>query len=114
MGWPGPLTDRQYWVWQAWLDDAMNHPGSIEFYLMAVATEVRRGYVKEPAKVSLSDMRLQFRRQAAGKPAADGKTAAAATPGSIAQSQLRWMAAVTQGQAKVRILKPDGTLEEMT
>lgn len=41
MGWDGPLTDRQFLVWQAWLDEDYNHPSRGDLYLMQVAHEAR-------------------------------------------------------------------------
>jgi hypothetical protein len=55
-GWPGPLTHRQFLAWIEHLEEPDTH----DWYAMAVAAEVRRGNVKEPGKVQVSDLRLGF------------------------------------------------------
>ncbi len=60
MGWPGPMTERQFRTWNAWLDQQWNKPTLTDHYLMEVGAEVRRGWVKDPHKVKIEDMRLTF------------------------------------------------------
>jgi hypothetical protein len=40
MGWPGPLTHRQYLVWQRWLQDEWNRPSRADYHVMRVAQVV--------------------------------------------------------------------------
>lgn len=60
MGWPGPMTHRQFAVWQMWLEMELDRPTKTEQYLMQIAAEVRRTAVKDPKKVELKHMRLKF------------------------------------------------------
>lgn len=53
-------TQAEHEGWVAWLDMQYDSPGLVEHYLMLVAAEVRRGYVKNPRRVRLSHMRLSF------------------------------------------------------
>jgi len=61
MGWPGPLTHRQYRVWAEWDKLQWNEPSRTDHYLMAVAAEVRRGNVKHPRNVKTEHFELTFR-----------------------------------------------------
>lgn len=63
MGWPGPMTDRQFRAWHAWLDEDLNQPGKVEAYLMRVAAEVRASVAKDPSSIKLDDFKVRF-----GKP----------------------------------------------
>lgn len=56
-------TQAEHEGWVAWLDMQLDNPGLTEHYLMLVAAEVRRGYVKNPRRVRLSHMRLAFNRR---------------------------------------------------
>lgn len=62
MGWPGPMTHRQFLVWQAWLDKEWNVPSRSDWYAMQTAREVLcSGQDKEyRAKVSAGDFRMPF------------------------------------------------------
>lgn len=60
MGWPGPMTDRQFHAWCAWENIDRNRPGKIEAYLMNIAAEVRRSYAANPNEVNVDDMRVEF------------------------------------------------------
>lgn len=60
MGWDGPLTHRQYECWTQWLNiHAFNHPSRTDHYLMQIATEQRRSYVKNPRGVKLKDFQIK-------------------------------------------------------
>lgn len=37
MGWPGPMTERQFITWQAWLREEYNNPSRADYYAMEVA-----------------------------------------------------------------------------
>lgn len=54
------MTHRQYEVWKRWLREQWQVPDRTDQYLMQIACEVRRGYVKHPGKVSVRQMKLQF------------------------------------------------------
>lgn len=41
MGWPGPMTARQWRLWLWWLDDEWERPNRSDNYLIAVRQEVR-------------------------------------------------------------------------
>jgi hypothetical protein len=45
-----------------WMADDLNNPGRLEYYMMMIGAEVRRGHVKHPKKVQLEDMRVRFKR----------------------------------------------------
>lgn len=60
MGWPGPVTYRQYKAWMSWLDDQWNSPDRHDFYLMQIAAEVRRPNVKTPSRVQMKDFVVKF------------------------------------------------------
>jgi hypothetical protein len=45
MGWVGPMTHRQYQVWQEWLDEEINHPSRSDYYMMQVAHAAYGGRV---------------------------------------------------------------------
>lgn len=70
-----------------WLAEQLNEPGLTETYLMAVACETRRSYVKNPARVSLDDFKLTFRRQESRPPMTREQAAAA--------SRARWFSLMT-------------------
>jgi hypothetical protein len=61
LGWPGPMTHRQYLAWQAWLDEEWERPNRTDQYLMQVALEVVRGRMKNPRKAELQNFRLTFK-----------------------------------------------------
>lgn len=63
MGWPGPLTHRQFLVWGHWLDGEWNRPDRGDKYLQQVAYEVRRGNAKHPNRVKFEHLELKFRRR---------------------------------------------------
>ena len=61
MGWPGPMTRRQFLAWRAWLDSQWNRPSRTDNYVMQVAAEIRRGHVKRPRSVKHEHFELQFK-----------------------------------------------------
>lgn len=63
MGWDGPLTHRQFFVWQQWLSDQFEKPSRTDFYLMQVAAEVRKLFNKNPASVDINNMKLKWKEQ---------------------------------------------------
>jgi len=58
MGWEGPVTWRQFEVWQAWLDMQWNEPSRSDWYLMRVAANVLRAAGDKDA--TEEKMRLRF------------------------------------------------------
>lgn len=66
MGWQGPLTHRQYVCWNEWLNFVRpNQPSPTEYYLMQVAAEQRRGYVKNPRNVKMASFRIRVTKKGA-------------------------------------------------
>lgn len=55
------MSHREHLVQLAYSQEELNHPGRIEYYLMAIACEVRRVLAKDPSRHKLDDMRLEFR-----------------------------------------------------
>lgn len=63
LGWPGPMTHRQFLVWSAWLDEQWNRPDRTDHYLMQVAAEVRRGNAgKKARQVKMQHFLLEFKQ----------------------------------------------------
>ena len=60
MGWPGPVTHRQYLAWIEWYKLEANHPDRSDWYAMQIAAEVRRANAKNPKSVNVKDMKLTF------------------------------------------------------
>lgn len=79
MGWPGPMTHRQFEAWQAWLAEQWNQPSRTDNYLMQIACEVLRTRLKEPGKAEIKHFRLEFKekkpptKQTAAEVAAEAK-----------------------------------------
>lgn len=61
MGWPGPITHRQYLAWMGYLRERDRNPSPDQWYMMAIAAEVRRTISKNPNQVQPSDCRLELR-----------------------------------------------------
>lgn len=59
MGWPGPITHRQFVVWEAWLKEEWDKPNRGDNYLMLVAAWVRR--LSENCEVDVDRMKLKFK-----------------------------------------------------
>lgn len=60
MGWDGSLTHRQFLMWQDYLTNQLNVPSKDNYYQMQIATEIRRGNVKKPDAVKLSQFKIVF------------------------------------------------------
>lgn len=60
MGWPGPMTHRQFRAWRAWLDMQWDRPSRTDHYIMQATAESIRPHVKKGTKVKTSDYRLSF------------------------------------------------------
>ncbi len=63
MGWPGPMTHRQYKAWEAWQEAEWNHPSRSDWYLMQVAAEAFRAALSDEhrRKVEVKDFQLPFK-----------------------------------------------------
>lgn len=66
MGWPGPMTDRQFQAWQAWLKADWNRPSRADHYAMQVASCMGGKQVKplkftfDESKPRMSDQEAEF------------------------------------------------------
>jgi hypothetical protein len=60
MGWPGPVTHRQYMLWHRWFGLQWNRPSRDNWYLMAIAAEVRRVLSKQPRSIKEKHFKLKF------------------------------------------------------
>jgi hypothetical protein len=60
MGWHGPVTHRQYCVWQYWLASEWNQPDRSDHYLMQIAFAILRVNAKHPSKVRMQDQKIEF------------------------------------------------------
>ena len=63
LGWPGPMTHRQFVAWQRWLRDRWEVPSRSDYYLMQIAFEARnilRSLGGGGRSLSMEDFRLQF------------------------------------------------------
>jgi hypothetical protein len=65
MGWPGPLTHRQYLAWHEWLLMKANRPSTTEYYLMGIRQEIRQVNSKKGHTVKMEDMIIPFARRTA-------------------------------------------------
>jgi len=61
MGWPGPMTHRQFAAHVAWLDLQHDVDSKQDVLLTAIAVETRRGWVKNPEDVSPEDFKVVFK-----------------------------------------------------
>jgi len=58
MGWCGPMTHRQFEVWQEWLNQQWNKPSRTDHYLLRIASYIAEKdlepivFVTEPVKDS--------------------------------------------------------------
>jgi hypothetical protein len=60
MGWDGPMTYRQFKVWQAWLREEWNTPTRSDYYLMEIACEVRRVLSSKPGNIKVEHFKLEW------------------------------------------------------
>jgi hypothetical protein len=60
MGWPGPLTYRQYKTWEAWLEAEWNRPSRTDHYLMQLNATLIAVNSKARANVKLDKQRIPF------------------------------------------------------
>lgn len=88
MGWDGPLTHRQYLVWQTWLAGEWNKPSRTDHYLMQIAFYILRSNVTTPKRVLMEDQKIEFIIGNKPKKTTNPKTIAAA-------AKATWMARMT-------------------
>lgn len=88
MGWPGPMTHRQYLAWDAWLDWQWDRPGLTEHYLMQAAWVAAQANAKNPRRLKMEQFRLRFGAEKARRPAAGREQAAA-------WSKAKWLGMMT-------------------
>lgn len=61
MGWPGPMTNRQFEAWQAWLTIDLERPSKDNLYQMQTARQIILPHLaKDATPPPLSDYRLTF------------------------------------------------------
>lgn len=54
------MSHREYLTRLAWIEENLNDPEKNEFYLMQIASEVRRVLSKNPNKIKLEDFKIKF------------------------------------------------------
>ena len=109
MGWePVRLTNRQFVTWTEWLDQQWNQPDKVCEYLIQIATEIRRGYAKNPKDVE--ELRLKFNRvKPDGTPVEEEQ--------EDTETSMEWkvtlsminLASRIPPEIKVKVTDPDGT-----
>lgn len=60
LGWPGPVTHRQYAAWQRFLLEDYNRPSRADHYAMQVAAEVFRTIARDPNGVRREQFGIHF------------------------------------------------------
>lgn len=75
MGWVGPMTHRQFVVWQLWLSEQWNEPDRSDYYMMQIAHIVASIVSKK--KVKFEQFRLKFRSGVGRKVRTDARTSKA-------------------------------------
>jgi len=94
MGWEGPLTARQYEVWQAWLDLQWNRPSRTDHYLMQIAAQVTRAAAKNPRSVKSEGFKIEFKTRDTPKNPAQKQI-------ELQQSKARWGAILGKPASEV-------------
>lgn len=92
MGWSGPVTHRQYRVWQAWFSLQLDSPSKQDHYMMQLTCEVRRAAAAHPNKYRPEQFRIRF---GANKPSR--------SPHETALTKSRW---VSMMGMPVTVIKP--------
>lgn len=57
------MTNREYRVRLAWLEQEIEQPNPSDYYLMQIAQEVRRVLSKKPNQIKLKHFRLKFDKE---------------------------------------------------
>lgn len=89
MGYPGPMTHRQFMVLSAWLRLDLDRPGKAEYYAMQTAMEVRRVLSRQPSSITLDAFQLTFKERAPEEQSLHKQQVA-----TLARAQ--WMARMTK------------------
>lgn len=111
MGWPGPMTGRQFRVWQVWLELQMNRPSRADCYAMQAAHAARFSMAKKVPPFNSKDWVLEFRERGpvdmAGK-SEDARNAALSRLGmggkvvTVTKSQMDELDAMPPDEAAAR------------
>lgn len=107
MGWKGPLTHRQFLMWNHWYHNDFNNPSRTDFYLMQIAQEIVRGRVKHPRSVKLESFKLEFKTKK--KQPTDNKYRLQASDKERAQFD-QWVSCMTAPIAIMEDGKQVGTI----
>lgn len=111
LGWPGPMTHRQFAAWQQWLEDQWNRPDRHDYYSMQAAqTNLRGKGMKAPP---LEKMRIPFQFKNARPDAAKtpvGQTDQERRAAETRAAQARWLGWVG---GRVRVVKYGEPVPEM-
>lgn len=86
MGWPGPMTHRQFEAWRRWRREDLNRPSRTDFYLMQIACEVRtvlRSLAGGGRHLDLNEFRLRFGRPSRAPRRASGDEIKSIIMGSL-------------------------------
>jgi hypothetical protein len=62
------VTHREYRLWTAWFNRQWDRPSRSDYYLMQIATEVRRVLSTKPQTIKMEHARLRFRPPEAKPP----------------------------------------------
>jgi hypothetical protein len=62
IGWDGPITHRQFLVWQAWLEKEWNNPNRADHYAMQIATTIASQGLKEGIPIHQGKIPFQFKK----------------------------------------------------
>jgi ribosomal protein S19E (S16A) len=54
------ISHREYLTWMAHFDNKWENPSRNEWYLISIATEIRRVLSKDPNKIKLDHLKLGF------------------------------------------------------
>lgn len=100
LGWNGPLTHRQFVLWNLWLDEQLNIPTRDNYYQMQVACETRRMFSKNPQGIKIDHFKLKFKREKEQTVTTDQER--------IRQIHQRWIGRMT---APVRVIQDGQEIE---
>lgn len=61
-------TERQLGIWLAWLGMQWERPDRHDYYLMQIATEIKRVLSRKPEKIKLQDAKLKWSKDGTETP----------------------------------------------
>lgn len=106
MGWQGPLSYRQLLVEEEWSNQQWNEIDKKEAYLMQIACEIKRSSVKNPNRVKLMDLRLEFKR--GSSESANGTAKPRWTKEQVtAMSKAKWLGMMTRKPVEIPTPAPN-------